>query len=227
MRWIVLILAVANLSLFGWFYLFDETVAPKVELQLPSSSKAEARIDLARKTDSTFVPRPAVLPSGSEPLCTMLGPVDQPLQGENIVQRLQALELEARLQDIERQGQMHTWVYLPPLRSRREAYRKLRELQEAGLDSYVIPKGSFAKGISFGIFSEHERAEALAKRLYERGISVKLHRKPQLYTERWVVLPADGHDYLAADFWQKLQREFPWVHRRQEPCQQLQSPEII
>jgi hypothetical protein len=119
------------------------------------------------------------------------------------------------------QGDVRYWVYLHPLGSRREAYSKLRELQSRGVDSYVIPSGSLTNGISFGIFSERERAEKLLAELEARGIAVQSREEPQTYFERWVVLPPGAAETLAGDFWSQLQGEYPELDRRQNLCSEL------
>jgi hypothetical protein len=139
------------------------------------------------------------------------------------VQRLRALQVDAVLREIEMTGQMRYWVFLPPLDSRREAFRKLRELQAAGVDSYVIPKGSLADGISFGIFSELERAESLAGELREKGFPAQTKEEPQSYLELWVVLPPGGGELLAEDFWEPLQLEYPELDRRQNLCGEVRG----
>ena len=236
MRWIVLLLLITNLGLAGWF--LSAGRAPQAVVQLPPETGAENSIalvsevapeELARRTAPKVsraapakppVSNPAV--SGSaEALCTMVGPFEEEYQGEDVAQRLQALEVDARLREIEMQGQMRYWVFLAPLGSRREAYRKLRELQAAGIDSYVIPKGSLENGISFGIFSELERAQSLAAELKAQGFAAEFREEPQTYLERWVVISGGGERQVAADFWQQLQLDYPDVDQRQNLCGEI------
>ena len=229
MRWIVLALLLANIGLYAWFRTADH--APVTVTQLspdgPQAAGGE-QIRLLSEVPAGELPRAKKRPAAApEPppgqLCTMLGPFAEEYQGEDIVQRLKALQVQGELRDIEMAGQMRYWVYLPPLDSRREAFRKLRELQGAGVDSYVIPKGSLTNGISFGIFSERDRAESLADELHERNIPAQTREEPQTYLERWIVLPPGEVGRLADDFWAQLQVEYPDLDRRQNLCRELQS----
>ncbi|KUJ78777.1 hypothetical protein AWR36_015885 [Microbulbifer flavimaris] len=231
MRWIVLALLVANLATFAWFRFFSE---PTMEVPAgPAAVRPEGkRIDLVEEVPAEVLTPPPSKPdpipdraeqTGAKALCTIIGPVPEAYQGADIVERLAALQVPAESREIEMEGQMRYWVYLSPLGSRREAFRKLRALQAEGIDSYVIPKGSLTNGISFGIFSEVERAEALAGELQERGYPVQTREEPRTYLERWVVLEPGSDDQLAEAFWEQLQLDYPEMDRKQNLCQELES----
>ena len=216
-----------NLGLFAWFQTVGRTVTPAAN-PVPDVKEVGERIELVSEVPADALasaapaPKSAPLKPAADRLCTILGPFEEEYQGEDIEQRLQALQVEAELRDIEMQGQMRYWVYLEPLGSRREAFQRLRALQAEGVDSYVIPKGSLTNGISFGIFSEVERAESLAEELQGRGIDALTREEPQTYLERWVVLPSGAERQLAEDFWQQLQLEYPQLDRRQNLCREVE-----
>ncbi len=227
MRWIVLALLLANIGLFAWFQTAGRpSVAPVDTATRPVAEEGE-RIRLVREVPRDQLsavevqrPEPGSQAQG-EQLCTLIGPFAEEYQGQDIVERLRALQVEASLREIEMRGQMRYWVYLTPLGSKREAFSKLRELQAAGVDSYVIPKGSLTNGISFGIFSELERARSLAAELQERGIDAKSREEPETYLERWIVLSPGAAEGLAEDFWAQLQLEYPDLDRRQNLCSEV------
>lgn len=232
MRWIVLVLLFANIGLFAWFNTLGRTEDRPVPAAPKPLAQAGKQIALVSEVSREELAKAAPPPPRKKPqvetspqdseLCTIVGPFEEEFQGEDVAQRLQALQLDAQLREIEMEGQMRYWVYLDPLGSRREAFRKLRELQAAGVDSYVIPKGSLTNGISFGIFSESERAESLAEELRGRGFPAQTREEPQTYLERWIVLPPGEADSLAEDFWSQLQLEYPDLDRRQNLCRELQ-----
>jgi len=230
-----LLLVIANLGLAGWF--MSAGRAPENTVQQTAPAAAESSIalvsevapgELADRVESqrgAEVPaaRAVAEPEAAQPgeaLCTLVGPFGEAFQGEDVAQRLRALEVDASLREIEMQGQMRYWVFMAPLGSRREAYRKLRALQAAGIDSYVIPKGSLENGISFGIFSELERARSLTDELQAQGFAAEFREEPQTYLERWVVV-SGGEQQLAADFWQQLQLDYPDVDQRQNLCSEI------
>ena len=241
MRWIVLTLFAGNLALFGWFSTAgrEQSVTARVVMDAGSAGSialvSEARPEDLAKSEADPGPsgssseRASVAPveAGSaaqvgagESLCTLVGPFEEVYQGQDVVERMASLQVSARLREIEMQGQMRYWVFLAPLNSGKEAFRRLRELQAEGIDSYVIPKGSLENGISFGIFSEKVRATNLTEELQAQGVDAQYREEPQTYLERWVVL--DGDDaQLAGNFWQQLQLDYPEVERRQNLCSEV------
>ncbi|WP_444920947.1 SPOR domain-containing protein [Microbulbifer sp. CnH-101-G] len=227
MRWIALSLLLLNFGVFAWFV--STTTAEKERVRI-ADKRAEAQIqgitlvsEMSRKDLSPLAAPSAPPPAehSAEQLCTLLGPFAEEFLGEAIVQRLKALQVDAILRDVEMQGQMRYWVFLPPLNSRREAYNRLRELQAQGIDSYVIPKGALADGISFGIFSERLRAESLTSELLEKGIRAQFREEPQTHSERWIVLAPGASDDLAPEFWLQLQQEYPDLDRRRNLCAEV------
>ncbi|MEW5249008.1 SPOR domain-containing protein [Microbulbifer sp. 2201CG32-9] len=228
MRWIVLLLFLVNVGLFAWFQTLGQSVDTPAVRPPPKEAQGE-RIQLLSEVPANSLAAVAPPPQQAEPelaedqLCTILGPFGEAYQGEDIVQRLGALEVTAQLRNIEMQGQMRYWVYLAPMGSRREALHKLRQLQAEGIDSYVIPKGSLSNGISFGIFAERGRAASLVDDLRGRGIDVLMREEPQTYAELWLVIPPGGSGQLAEEFWQQLQLEYPQLSLRQNLCDEVRS----
>ncbi|GAB2903136.1 SPOR domain-containing protein [Microbulbifer echini] len=227
MRWIALFLLLLNVGIFAWFALGSGAQEEAVRVTEEKVGVQNKRIILVGEVSPQTLPpltdSPARSPvdHSAEQLCTLLGPFSEEHQGEAIVQRLKALQASAELRDIEMQGPMRYWVFLPPLNSRREAFNRLRELQAQGIDSYVIPKGALADGISFGIFSERKRAETLTDNLVGRGVRAQLREEPQTHRERWVVLAPGASDYLAPEFWHRLQQEYPELDRRRNLCAEV------
>lgn len=220
----------ANIGLYAWFQMAANSASKPVGSDRQSVQTQGAPIQLVREVATDQLKpirekrkpeRKGAPPASEGTLCTLLGPFTEEYQGLNIVERLAALQVDGRLREIEMQGQMRYWVFLAPLGSKREAFNKLRELQAAGVDSYVIPKGSLTNGISFGIFSERARAESLKRKLRQQGIDAQSREEPETYLERWVVLSPGAAAGLAESFWAQLQSEYPELDRRQNLCSEV------
>ena len=68
----------------------------------------------------------------------------------------------------------HYLVYVAPAGSRAEADDIGRALRAQGLDSYVIPSGERARGVSVGLFKSEQRAQAQQARVAGLGYDVRV-----------------------------------------------------
>lgn len=160
---------------------------------------------------------------GDQPLCTLVGPFPELLKAEYLVEHLAALDVSARIQDIEIPGEQSYWVYLPPRDSRKQAFNQLRELQAKGIDSYVIPKGELANGISFGMFSQADLAASRLEDMRGRGYAAELKEITRSYRETWVVVPAGQAGRLSPESWQQMLADGGDLERRQNFCPPVAS----
>ncbi len=152
------------------------------------------------------------------PLCTLVGPFAERGDAESLGQRLQALDIVAEIRDLEVSDGQGYWVHLAPELSQREALRRLHELQAKQIDSYVIPRGELANGISFGMFSREALAEARQAELLGLGYDAKIREVERTHRETWVVMPALQARALADELWEELLVGHPALERRQNLC---------
>jgi hypothetical protein len=148
----------------------------------------------------------------------MVGPFKDLLPAEYFVEHLQALEVLGAVERLEVSSGAGFWVYQPSRASRKEALRRLHELQAAGLDSYVIPKGELENGISFGFFSDRRGAEARLAEVGALGYEVLLKEVARSYEEIWVVLTALESTKIGDELWLKLLNREAGLEMRQNFC---------
>ena len=236
MRWIFISLVVMNLIFFVWKGLLAgdapvgavATTLPAVdkevaELQL-LSELAKAQLLAQRRGQNLLLLRsPDDSVESGEPLCTIVGPFSQLIAAENMVENLVALEVRAKLQDVEVPEGSAYWVYLPPESSRKAALKRLHELQAKNIDSYVIPKGNLANGISFGMYTRKPLSEARLAAMIAEGYDAKIHEIKRSHREVWVMLQPGEVDKVAAEFWDRLAEGEPNLQRRQNFCFALAS----
>ncbi len=232
MRWVFIALLVLNAAMALWLAQNQELPQYKSlgvsssasdaeplmllsEAQLGASSAGSASLGEARK-------RLQYAEVGAETdgkaICTLVGPFAEIARGEQFVARLSALEINSELQELEIPGEMAFWVYLMPELSRKAALRRLHELQAKGVDSFVIPKGELANGISFGLFNEQSQAEMTAQELESLGYRVKIKELERSYQESWVVLIAQEAQKVSAELWFQLLNGLPNLQQRQNFC---------
>lgn len=220
MRWIFISLLLVNVGFFMWWWLPESEpggvqvkagleVAPVGDLKMLAEMDVQPVERLALSVDKSVA---------GEALCTLVGPFSELVVAENMVENLQALEISLSLQNVEVPEGSSYWVYLPPEESRKTALRKLRELQAKGIDSYVIPKGDLANGISFGMFSRKVLADRRLEDMKSQGYGAKLHEVKRSHSEVWVMLDAGESEKVSEEFWQTLAEREESLERRENFC---------
>lgn len=233
MRAIFFVLLLANLLLFAlqWVSMGEQeadTIAEKAGPELegvPSLSLLRETGEPREAPASAREPETSLAsdPSGSadlgeNPLCTLVGPYADRPSAETAVQRLQALDLDARVRDLEVPDGEGYWVYLEPELSHRAALRRLHELQAKQIDSYIIPRGDLENGISFGMFSREALARARRDEMREQGYEARIREIERTHREIWVSLPPGDAQKLGEGLWEDLLEQAPELERRQNFC---------
>lgn len=237
MRWIVASLVMLNMVVFVYFQLFAEVARLDIEsgvaapaLNSVKSVTLLSEVSLPDKVESVRVTSPVPAPPAvdqfpavDEPLCTLVGAFKRLLKAEYFVERLESLGLSAQIKNVVVNSQPGYWLHLPPEKSRKEALRRLSELQRRGVDSYVIPSGNLANGISLGMFSNKERAEAMLASVVAQGYQPKIVNVPREQKEIWAFLPQGEAAKLSDERWAELLSSEEYIQKRQNVCSDLAS----
>ena len=189
MRWIVASLAFINIAAFIYFQVFSdspEEAALQVTAALPAGAETIRLLGEPVNPSSGVVSSPPFRSQPAKPkknspppvvsvkkpkqaVCTIVGAFDKLLKAEYFVERLAALGLQAEVKELVVASKPGYWLHLKPELSRKEALRRLSELQRRGIDSYVIPSGDLANGISLGMFSQQDSAVGLQEKIRQHG----------------------------------------------------------
>ena len=126
-------------------------------------------------------PQPQAAQRGT---CVALGPFATRDEAMAIGDEIAAAGGGARLVEESEVGEPDYFVYVEPAASRALAHRTWRELVAQGVDAFVIPRGERENGVSVGVFSRRELAEAQHARVSELGFPVAtrtVHRSHVTY----------------------------------------------
>lgn len=104
--------------------------------------------------------------------CVALGPFETRDEAAAIGDEIAAAGGETLLVEESEVGEPDYFVYVEPAASRALAHRTWRELVAQGVDAFVIPRGERENGVSVGVFSRRELAEAQHARVAELGFPV-------------------------------------------------------
>ena len=198
MKYVFFMLLVANAAYFAWQW----TRPPDPEPEGPR--RDSGNIVLVSELRSPPPPaRPVQRPPEPDVVaqelaaaagegCTGLGPLPDLEQAQALAERLRALEFSAEIQPLDELLPEEDFrVLIDPAPSLETAFRKLRELQSQDIDSYVIAQGSYALGISLGVYSTEEAAQEAQSAIQARGYSPSIVAMARTVRQYWVVAAGD------------------------------------
>jgi hypothetical protein len=254
-RWIVGLLLLANLALFGWMrwgnLLTGETdtaamqaalnpdkikllsllsasapaSAPEAASGVPlalspalsaSAPVASAPIPVSAPVPSVAAAAPVAIPLVTKPAappkkanCAEWGE----FSGEDLVhaqEALATLKLGDSLSQRSVEQDHGYWVYIPPVKKRAQAEKKVAQLKALGIKDYFVmqEKGKWLNTISLGVFKSSEAAQKYLESLRAKGVrSAKLgERKSKL---KFTVFMIKDIDAGTQDKLGVLQKSFP------------------
>lgn len=141
---------------------------------------------------------------GSKSFCRAVGPFGASDMARDFVARLAALDVRSKVQSRGMAVGFEYWVYLESLGTRKKARQQLAELKAQGMDSYIIPKGALANGISLGVYRQMSLAEERIDELKSMGLTAKVQNIERSYQEVWVVLGVGEDQKIGAFAWKTL-----------------------
>lgn len=220
-KWIVGLLLLANLALFGWMQwgglLTGDADAPALQPALNAdkvrllewSAPAAVAAPSVPVTALTLSPAPAPEKSPAASCPAEWGE----FSGADLAranQALEAMKLGNRLSHRIVEQDHGYWVYIPPLKNKAEVERKIEQLKARGVEEYYVVQtdGSWQNAISLGVFKTEDAAQKYLAFLRSRTVvSAKVgERASKLRFTVFVMRDLDAAEMarLVA-----LQKEFP------------------
>lgn len=214
MRLILVSLLIINLAYLG--YQFTQ----------PVKLEQEASIDVAVATGADpiqLLSEVSAKPKSTnaeatkkDALCWAVGPYPVELDAKHLYARMLAMDMPARVESQSVVIKEEFWVYLSPLANRKQAMRKLKELQKRKIDSFVITEGELENGISLGLFGKQDSVDRLLTKLKEKNIAAKVRPLTRTRDQFWVMAPLDSQYSMDEAMRDRLMegRETPWLQIR-------------
>lgn len=190
MRWIFVSLLLVNLAYLGYSFTQPEVIEVEqaVEVQVvtgaaPIKMLSEVSLPKARRNEVQNLKR--------ESLCWAVGPYPVELDAKHTYARMLAIDIPAKVEKQAVVVKEEFWVYLPPLPNKKQAVRKLKELQKRKIDSFIITEGELANGISLGLFSKKDSVDRLLKNLKKKKITPEVKPLQRTRNQFWVTAPVN------------------------------------
>jgi len=227
MRAIVFSLLFVNLGVLAYFQFFSPIVAASIAEPVAPEGNYQRLAILSDQELSVLVQQApqkarqtvAVVP----PVCTLVGPFPQLLSAEYFVENLLALNVVSEIKSLTVSGDAGYWLHLQPQVSRKEALGLLRELQQKSVDSYIIPSGDLANGISLGMFSDRSRAVGMQESIKQLGYNPQITEISRDQQEVWLYLPQGEAAKITDNRWVDLLSVEESLEKRQNLCSDVAS----
>jgi len=222
MRWGFAALVLANVGLLMWATWYREGAGEArqpnpvfhPELMVPLSTPGVALH--ARKNERA---RTSLVAAKLRPRCVIIGPFVSAELADKAQARLTEEKLVAARRSEERKLESSYWVHLAPFANRKQAERRLKEVERLGIrDVLIMPDAEGKPAISLGLFMQADNAQKRLQELAQKGVKAQQEIRNRTESLSWFDLrlpePADAAlERLRAIDW-----GVPGVEVHDEPC---------
>lgn len=205
MRWVAVLLLVANLGLAAW--ILADTPGRRVERERPPTEIGEL----------TLLREAAGRDTGGG-VCFTIGPFEDAERAERAHRRLERLGLDP-VQRTTRDEEVYGYqVLLPPFESRSAALEATRRLAERGIEDYfiVVSDPALENAVSVGLFERKRYAVRHSDYLNELGFDAELRLRTRERTRYWQDY-RDPRERVTAELLESLEAEQA-LQRLERPC---------
>ena len=117
------------------------------------------------------------------------------------------------------------WVHIPPLKTKGEADRKVRELRDFGVTEFFVVQdlGPWRNAISLGIFRTEEAAQTFLAGLRKRGVRSAIVARREDFLKQVAFYVREPSEATVAEL-AVIQQEFPDSEIRAGPCPAAAQP---
>lgn len=214
MRLIVITLLLINLAYLGYQFTQPAQVetAQKINVTVNNGAapiKLVSEVKTSAKVKSTDKQKQGQL-------CWAVGPYPVELDAKHLYARMLAMDMQAKVSTRSEIIKKEFWVYLEPLANRKQAIRKLKELQKRKVDSFIITEGELENGISLGLFTKQESVDRLLEKLKKKNIEASVRPLTRTRNQYWVVVPVNAKAPVSEKTRNRLMegQDQPWLQIR-------------
>ena len=171
MKWLFFLLLLANLA-FAAYLQWVPKNNPDAKLMVMQMNADKIKILTPQQVASLSAPQ-AAKPAAAPPAaaCVEWGDFSGK-ETASAAAALANLQLGDKLGQREFAESVGYWIYIPPLRTKAEAEKKIAELNKLGVEGYFLVQesGQWYNAISLGVFKTEDAAKAFLAKLQEKGV---------------------------------------------------------
>jgi hypothetical protein len=226
MRAFFLLLVLANLAFFAYGHISREGGAESRIRQLQVAAERIRLVQKSERAPAVTPGAPAKVPpaapaksaSAAPTACLEWGNFAGPgvARAETALAQLQLAPGQVERAVIDAEGY---WVYIPPLRSKSEADRKVRELMVLGVTEFFVvqDEGPWRNAISLGIFRSNEAAQAFLARLKQQKVRSAIAARRESFLKQVAFYVREPTEEAIAQL-TLIAQDFPESELRAGPC---------
>ena len=212
MRWVALILILANAGMAAWIYA-GAPGGPRAEPELPSEI---GNLALLREEADSYTGEGPAAAAGTA--CFTIGPFDEQRLAERARRELRALGLEPEQRVLTEEEVYGYQVLLPPFPDRAAAIEATRELAAKGINEYfVVTEPGLENAVSLGLFRQKRFASRHTAYLEELGFDPEMRVRTRERTRYWQDY-RDPRGVVTPELLESLSAEQP-LQRLERPCE--------
>jgi cell division septation protein DedD len=226
MRAFFLLLVLANLLFFAYVNVAPDRGA--VESQIPLLQISPDKIKLLGAAGGAAPEKPPAKPpvttaTAAPTVCLEWGVFAGPdvARAENAIARLELPPAQFEHVVTDASGY---WVYMPPLKTKAEADRKVGELKALGVTEFFIVQDAtqWRYAISLGIFRTEEAAKSFLAKLRERGVRTAIAERRENFLKQVAFYVREPNEATVARL-AEAQKEFPGSDLKAATCPAAQG----
>jgi len=227
MRALFLLLVLANLVFFVYAHVAREGGGVESQIPLLQVSPDKIKVmkaadgapaDKARPAGKAIPPAPPRAASAAPAACLEWGIFAGPdiTRAETALARLELPPAQVERTVTDAGGY---WVYIPPLKTKADADRKVGELKALGIQEFFVVQEAtqWRNAISLGIFRTEEAAKVFLAGLRERGVRSAIAERRENFLKQVAFFVREPGEATVAKL-AELQQEFSGSELKAVPC---------
>ena len=222
MKWLFYLLLLANVVFFAYMQL---VTGDNGEAVLGRRQFNAEKIKLLNPKEALTIPvlKPAVkledAPAAARPAACMEWGVFSGTDLARAQDALDKLQLGESLSLRSSEETVGYWVYIPPLKTKKDAENKIAELKALGISEYFLMQDNspWRNAISLGVFRSEELARNYLAKLQAKGVKSAIIGERNHPVKRTLFQIRDAGGALATKL-AELQRDFPGSELKAVEC---------
>ncbi|MEW6314112.1 MAG: hypothetical protein AB1513_08760 [Pseudomonadota bacterium] len=220
MKWLFFLLLLANLSLVAYTQLAKEENpdARLMGMQMNADKIKIVHAPQASGVAQASAPHAAKV-AAAPAACMEWSGFNNPAEAARAMEALSRLKLGNRLSQRETTATVGYWVYIPPLKSKAEAEKKMGELDKLGVEEYYLVQDNaeWRFAISLGVFKTEDAAHAFHAKMQEKGVRSARMGAHTTQIKQTVFVVREPDDSMTASL-AELKQSFPGSELKAAEC---------